>query len=439
MINMIMSRITFIEKGNVMFGLKIFILACSFILSTFAYPIELDELVQNALDVNPELKKSKAEFQAIRTRVAQEGVWEDPMIGLETMGIPASGVDFGDYQELEWSFSQKIPFPGKNSLKAKIALMEAHQSYWEYQSIKNRIIKEIKTAYIELILLEKQIQVYDQTIVLLDQTMQISQKKYEVGQASQSEVFQMQIELAHAKNEIILLKNKKNTYTAKINLMLNRSIQTPVMISIWSDFYPELTYQELVQQASKYNPELKKAALELFKQKLILKSAQKEYWPDFEARFETRHLNGNSGLEEYDVMLQINIPWLWTRNRIQASIQQNQFEIQSAVSAYQLQKNMILKDLQEALIMIENSKTEINHYESYLLPTLVQNIAILQEAYQTNKNDLLNILDQQRKLLEYRLAYEKSLSEYHKNLAEIESQIGNTMISDHKETIFHEK
>ena len=42
---------------------------------------------------------------------------------------------------------QKIPFPGKLKLRGQIAGREAEAAWWDYETIRRRVVAQVKAAY----------------------------------------------------------------------------------------------------------------------------------------------------------------------------------------------------------------------------------------------------------------------------------------------------
>ena len=81
--------------------------------------LELDQLIEEALSNNPELKAARERADAYRERPPQASSLEDPRITLGFSNLPVDDFDFNkqDMTQKVISLSQEIPLPGILSLK----------------------------------------------------------------------------------------------------------------------------------------------------------------------------------------------------------------------------------------------------------------------------------------------------------------------------------
>jgi len=92
--------------------------------------LDLDALVKSALEKNPKIKSLEDAARASKFRIRPAGALPDPVIGLglKNMGLTRWTVGEEVMSEVGVSVSQMIPFPGKLSLKSRIASTQALQA-----------------------------------------------------------------------------------------------------------------------------------------------------------------------------------------------------------------------------------------------------------------------------------------------------------------------
>lgn len=386
--------------------------------------IHLEDLIQEALKSNPDLKAFHERWQALNQQVVQESSWEDPMLGMEFEGIPKNTLDWGQYGDIEWSISQNIPFPGKLSLKRKMALEEARKAHMEYREKKRQIIADLKTAYADYELIHRTIKILEKNKNLLEQFEEIAKSKYEVGKVSQQDMFKAQVESAKIRNRLLISEQEKEARRAKINMLLARLPDEPLGAPVpVSDKVETLDLDHMIRLAQERRPELKGMEAELRGAQFGLRLARREYWPNFFTKLESRQFQG-TGLEEYDVMVGINIPWLWTRGRVAGGVAEARFNVAAVQRSYEAKKWEIFFEIKEALVKVKTSQSLLDLYRTNILPKAEQTVKVSQTGYQTDKIDFLMLLDSQRSLLEFQLENEEAATEYHKNLAELERNVG---------------
>ena len=122
---------------------------------------ELDSLVEEALNNNPEIKASKEKYLASTKRPSQEGSLPNPIIGGKIKNVSFDKITLGDdpRSDVQVFFTQEIPFPGKLSSKEKVALENAESQKWVTDAITRKIIAELKSAYYDWFFINKSIPV----------------------------------------------------------------------------------------------------------------------------------------------------------------------------------------------------------------------------------------------------------------------------------------
>ncbi len=158
--------------------------------------LDLDELVKEALEANPDILASQKKREALWERPPQAKSWEDPRLEVGVRNVPADDADFSkiDMTMKEVALSQAIPFPGITSLKEKIAIQEAKNADRMHEYTRLLITREVKKAYYELYLVNRHIGTAEKNRGLLSQFVDIAQAKYAVGKAEQQDVLKAQVE-----------------------------------------------------------------------------------------------------------------------------------------------------------------------------------------------------------------------------------------------------
>src|SRR5687768_3201555 len=117
----------------------------------------LQQLIEQALENNPEIKAMQRRFDRVRARIPQAKALDEPMLSVGYMGNltpftlqtddPSSGRTI--------SISQDLPFPGKRSLRGKVASSEADAEWWAFEQTRRNVVAEVKDAYFDLYYLTK--------------------------------------------------------------------------------------------------------------------------------------------------------------------------------------------------------------------------------------------------------------------------------------------
>jgi len=142
--------------------------------------LDLNQIIEEALGNNPELKGAQAKADAFRERPAQVASLEDPRISLGVQNIATDDFDFNtiDMTMKMIEISQEVPLPGILSLKKEAALHEAHAMDKKAKEMEFTLIKKVKRAYYDLYYLKNAIEVTEDNKDLQDQFLAITETRY---------------------------------------------------------------------------------------------------------------------------------------------------------------------------------------------------------------------------------------------------------------------
>ena len=133
---------------------KIIVVGLFFCLSSsvLAQELKLNYLIDEALKNSPEILVAQARAEAAKYKVPQAKSLPDPMV---MFGYQNEGWDrytYGEMSDAQWMFSasQMFPFPGKRSLKEKMAEKDAESIEASYEATKLKTIAKVKELYFDL-------------------------------------------------------------------------------------------------------------------------------------------------------------------------------------------------------------------------------------------------------------------------------------------------
>jgi len=199
--------------------MKYFIILLTIFLISFyevraADTVGLDLLVKEVLSNNPEIKASVNRYLAFTKRPSQEGTLPNPIIGGRFKNVSFDKITLGDdpRSDVQVYFSQQVPFPGKLSLKEKVALENAESQKWRTDAVTKKIVAELKSAYFEWFFVNKSIEITTKNKELLSKFAKIAEVKYQVGNGIQQDVLKAQVEVSIFLEKLQLLDEKKTNH-----------------------------------------------------------------------------------------------------------------------------------------------------------------------------------------------------------------------------------
>ncbi len=389
--------------------------------------LNLDSLVAEAIQNNPQLKALRNKVTAAETKVGQVSAWEPPQIGVEFYNTPIQSFPnpFDNQMEYDYFIQQMIPFPGKIGNMKKAAQNNALMTNQEYLALEKKIIRDLESAYYELYFVQKKIEINKENQELMKQFVEIATRQYEVGIGKQPDIIRAQTELSYLITEELNLQKNETDVKTMINTILNRQANSQFgIVPEIVDTIPKLTYEQVSQLAFENRPELKGMQFNIEMNKSELTASKKEYYPDLMVRFMYKDMT-NTGKDFWSAMFGINVPLaFWSRNKFTKKVEENEANIKSVEEDFNSMKNMIAYEVQNALVKLESNRNLVDLSRNTVIPQAQQTLQSTVSAYQTGKTEFLMVLDAYKMLFMSRLDYYMYLMNLMQSKAQLEQVVG---------------
>lgn len=391
--------------------------------------LKLNELIAEALNKNPEVLAAKSKWEILRERPPQVGSLDDPMVGLAIVNLPTNNFSFRDEDMTmkELSVTQRLPYPGKRGLRSAMAQKEADAALNDYEEVRIKVSRDMKTAYYDLFYVNRTIEVTEKNREILKLLNKIAETKYSVGEGIQADILRAQVELSKMIDELIMLSQTKRSLKAKINTLLHQPAFAPLGdpedVS-WEKFGADP--EGLTLAATTHRPLIQAMKQMLQKNQVGLKMAEKDYYPDFDFKLAYGQRDDGPMGRRADVitaMVAFNLP-LWYRSKQERKVAEFQKEIRSIQDQITAATNEIRLLVSEKLIEIERAERQLELLKTGIIPQATLSLDSAMSAYRVNKVDFINLLDNLMTLFKYEIKYYRLLTEHRKNIAEIEAAVG---------------
>lgn len=388
--------------------------------------LRLDELITEALQNNPQLQAAKNRASAANSTIQQATSWDAPEIGVEFRQTPIKSfpnpVKGG--METDYYMQQMIPFPGKLSAMGDMAKNSAAMAEQEYHALEKKIIRELKTAYYELYLVQRKIQINAENQDLLRRFVDIAAKQYEVGMGLQPDILRAQTELSLLINEGITLQQEKKVVESMMNALLNHPINDSFGFVADMDITaPHWSFEQLNSLALLTRPEIKAMRFAIGMNQAEIKSAKLEYVPDLMGR--VMYMDMMEDNDFWSLMLGVNIPLaFWSSGKYTGKVQESKYKLSKAEAESVNMVNMVSFEVREALVRVETNHNLLTLYENTVIPQAEQTLQSTIAAYQTGRTMFLMLIDAYRMLNMARLDYHMTVMNYLASVAALEQAVG---------------
>ncbi|PIU41383.1 MAG: hypothetical protein COS99_05845 [Candidatus Omnitrophica bacterium CG07_land_8_20_14_0_80_42_15] len=385
--------------------------------------ISIEKIVEETLKSNPELLAARRSYEAANARIPQAASLNDPVLEFEYDKITADRMLSGNPMKT-FSISQEIPFPTKLYLRAKIAAKLAKMSYENYNTKEKDIISQAKSAYAELFLIYKTIDINKESKSILDQFAASATNRYSTGMGAEGDVLKAQVEVAKTDNELITLEQKRLTAQAKLDVLMNKDPENEIGIpAAEAPVASILPLKEFYVIAKENNPELKTYRYAIDRGQAAYDLSINEFAPDFMVKFRQMADDGDFKSGSWAGMLGVTVP-LWFFEKQAFGVKEMKSELEMLKAEYDAKEKNILLDIRDAYARIEANKKMIELYETAFIPQADEALKASIKGYESGKTDLFIFLDSQRTLIEFKLDHYKVILELRLALADLEKAIG---------------
>ena len=389
-------------------------------------PLILSGVIREALDGNPEIQAARQRWAAAAQRIPQARALDDPTVSVQWWNTPES-FNLGQAANTIISLSQKFPFPGKLTLKEEVASRSADITEQALHAKERDLIARVKQAYYDLFLAHKAIQIHHKQIDLLTQFLEIAMAKFRTGTGSQVDVLKAQVELSTLHQQLPVLEQRRETAQAKINTLQNKDPRTPVGLPEEprvERFTKDL--DELFQIAAEARPEVKAAGLAVQRNEHARALAHRQYYPDVTVA--VQRFQNFQARDGFGAIMGIDLPFaFWTKPKYDAGVQEASAGVAAARADLQTQENLTRFQIRDVLAKVRASWEVGVLYRTTVLPQAEESLASARAGYRTGRTDFLNLIEADRALREFQLAYYSALVDWQLRVAELEQVVGRDL------------
>ena len=386
--------------------------------------LQLDQLVRNALERNPEAQSVEHGIKELEKKVPQAKALPDPMVGVGWMGnlTPFSTMsgDPSSYRGI--TVSEQFPYPGRLKLQGAIAGKDVEAAQTDYDAIRRRVTAEVKAAYYDYFYFDKAIQATSQNKDLLEKLSKIAEAQYRVGKSMQQDVLRSQVEISLLIEKLTTLEQQKETARARINAFLLQSPDSPIAPA--AEVQPDTiqySLDELYALATKNDTTVERNQKMIDRGKLGVDLAKKQYRPDFGVSYAFQQRTDQADMNGF--MFSVNIPVFYRSKQRQAEAEASE-DVLSAEKMRDNRLNEVRFELKQQYLAAKAAERLISLYSKAIVPQSSLALESSMAAYQVGKVDFLSLIANFTTVLNYETDYYRQLADYETAIARMESLTG---------------
>jgi outer membrane protein TolC len=279
---------------------------------------------------------------------------------------------------------------------------------------------------------DEAIQVTESEKDILSNLERAAKERFETNQAPQQDVIKAQVVISKLIDKLFLLRQQRESLTAKMNSLLDRPRGSPLgRLKEFAAADFKYSLEELHSFSKENRQELIAADLDVQNKQFQESLAKLDYLPDFTLGINYIQIGdgyttvSNDGQDAWMGTVAINIP-IWF-DRLNAQLKEKKANLEASKKNYQNLENSVAYEVEDLYFKIITYQDIISLYRTALIPQTEQSFQAAKTAYETGKVDFLNWLDSERVLLQTRLACYKAIADYQKSIAFLERIVGKDL------------
>ncbi len=376
--------------------------------------------VETAVRDNPELRSLRAKWEAMLERPAQESALPDPLFKYSAMDMAGSG-NWPNTNEKWFMVEQTFPWFGKRGLREGIARKDAEAMQRELEGMTRDIAMRVKEAYYDLHAVQQVIAITGTDTELLRSMAKVAEAMYTTGKRSQQDVLKATTEITLLKQRLLELEAQENTLKAKLNTLLNRRADAPLVAAVTPPVIELCATQEaLFGLALTNRPEIKAAQIQVERAALEQKMMAKETLPNYTLGLEYRDIANNDNMLMFTVGVELPV---W-RSKYRAGVREAEKMQASSQAAHEVAERNSALDVQDASFKLQTSRRRLELYRTELIPQAEARFRASEAGYQTGAVDFMDLLESQRFLLNVRVMAAMEAGTVGMQFARLEQAVG---------------
>ena len=365
--------------------------------------LSLETLEARALAQHPAIQQAAARVTEARSRSAQAGAWDNPMVGgtaseLRPRESPSGA--FGGFVE------QTITLGGKRqaarlSAGAEVALREA-----ELAAVRLRVSVDVHSAYYEVLAAAEKVRVSERLLAVTDEAVVIVRQLVNVGIAQKPDVLEAEADAERQKAMLASARaHQAGAWRRLAAAAADLALAAPEVALTLDGTIPVLDRQASLDRILQQSPEVKAADAGAARQRAAVDVERRSVFPDLtlrgEAGWNREHFRAAMSPRslgwEFGAEAGITLPF-WNTNRggimaARASVTAADAAAAQVRLELDVRFSIVFEEYERARLMAEAYKTEI-------LPRLEQAFEMHMSTYRTMATPYPQVLMAQRRLVE---------------------------------------
>ncbi len=384
---------------------------------------DLDHIIDLALERNPMIAGAQSVIAQSEGRRIEAGAYPNPTITVQTADAtlrdPSLGRRMG---ERAMSLSQPLEWPGKRAARQDAAEAGLAGATVGLEESKLNLIAEVKTAFYDLLLAERNVDLLQQNLETVQEVARIVKARVRSGEGPQFEAVKADVEVLKAKQEMTKAKNAVRVKLVGLDTLTAGALG--LRYKVQGDFRmlrDHLDYEQLVSRDPSQHPTLRR-------QGKLVEQAESSVTKERQSRVPNVTLFGGYAREvgREAVLGGVSVPtplWYLQQGHIATALGVQRKEEAEYIRA----RNDLARAINQHAREAETAQELILVYEEGLIKQAQEALRIAQLSFRQGASSLLEVLDAQRVQRQITVDYNQARFELSLALTRYERAVGGPL------------
>jgi len=397
--------------------------------------LTLDDLVARGLAQNPELRAARTDVDAAKGRLLQAGFRPNPMVDVN---VSRNVIPSMSDNSQSIGFTLPLDLGGRRDARIAVAARELAVKEANVQDRERRLASEIRMKAGELFAAVRDLRVTDELVAANRETLRLIGERVRAGAVPALDESLMTVEITRLEAQRATRAGRVEVLRFQLAPLVGLAPAPPLEVSGDVETVPSVLAQEAaLREALDRRADLRMAALEieLAKAKVEKERAEGRYdvglmtrYTREETGFDLMGTNGDGRLRPirdtfHMLMLGVSVT-LPVRHQNQGNIAAAAAEADGAQRRRDAMDLVVRQEVASAYGGYDAATRAVELYRTQVLETARRNFRVVRQSYELGRVGLLDVVAEQRRLVELEMGYTELLKQRWDTVAEIERARG---------------
>jgi outer membrane protein TolC len=400
--------------------------------------IPLKQAIQIAESQSPDIQQVQEQYNSSRTKVGLALAPAEPTLSFSNNDMTKQ-FSLGSSASNVIQLTQPLGFPGRAFLNRSMMTSQSEALHYQLQAMRLQVGVNVKTAYFNLQLARKNIELNADTRLAYQRILSIAKRRYESGASGQVDYLNAQVTLLNNDNDLADLQTTERQARGQLNVLLKRPVDADLNIEpIKMIYYPKVDLSKAVEQMVNQRNEIQSARSQEVAAKKAYDLAWMSLLPDFQITlgmtdyrqsFASPYSSSgatNYPTHTYSAGIQFTVPIFALFNERQV-IAGASYDHAAAERNLDVVFNQSKSAIESAVDTINSTAIKIENFEKHVLPLSEQALNLALIDYSSGKADFATLAATAAARRTARLNYATAVVAYLTNYATYGQLIGEDL------------